>query len=119
MANVAWPAGLPQYVLVSGYTETAPNNTIRTEMAAGPAKLRRRSTAAVRTISCQLRLSYAQRDVLDGFYLTDTASGSVPFDWVHPVTRAAVTMRFVEPPSLAADAAGRHFIASLKLEIMA
>ena len=118
MANVAWPAGLPQYVLVSGYTETAPNNTIRTEMAAGPAKLRRRSTAAVRTISCQLRLSYAQRAALDGFYLSDTASGSVPFDWVHPVTRAAVSIRFVEPPSLAADAGGRHFIASLKLEIV-
>lgn len=56
--------------------------------------------------------------MLDGFYLGDTLSGSVPFDWVHPVTRAAVTMRFVEPPSLAADTAGRHFIASLKLEIL-
>ncbi len=118
MANAVWPAGLPQYVLASGYTEAAPNNTIRTEMAVGPAKVRRRSTAAVRTISCQLRLTYAQRAVLDGFYLTDTASGSVPFNWVHPATRAAVTMRFVEPPSLAADAAGRHFIASLKLEIL-
>lgn len=116
--SVSWPASLPQYVLTQGYAETAPKNAIRTEMAAGPAKVRRRTTADVRVIACQLRLTHAQRATLDGFYLTDTASGSLSFAWVHPVTRDSAEMRFVEPPLYGPAAASTHLIASLKLEIL-
>ncbi|MCP5364116.1 MAG: hypothetical protein H6905_02590 [Hyphomicrobiales bacterium] len=118
MASVSWPLILPQYVLASGYSETPPKNHIRTEMAAGPAKVRRRTTANVRTIACKVRLSHAQQAALDQFYLIDTLSGTLPFDWLHPVSRVPAEMRFIEAPSYAASQNSLHLIASLKLEIL-
>lgn len=118
MASVIWPSSLPQYVLASGYSETPPKNHIRTEMAAGPAKVRRRTTADVRTIACRVRLSHAQQATLDQFYLFDTMSGALPFDWVHPVTRVPAEIRFVEEPGYSASQNSVHLIASLKLEIL-
>jgi len=118
MASASWPSSLPQYVLSSGYSETPPKNHIRTEMAAGPAKVRRRTTANVRSIACKVRLSHAQQATLDQFYLVDTLSGALPFDWVHPVSRAPAEMRFVEEPTYSTAQSSMHLIASLKLEIL-
>jgi hypothetical protein len=114
-----WPATLPQYVLAANYTEAVPDNSIRSETDVGPAKVRRRGTAAPRPISCQVLLTTAQRATLDDFYNTDTKAGSLTWTWVHPVTRAAATFRFVEPISFSATARGQLFTAALSLEIVA
>ena len=118
MASVIWPSSLPQYVLAAGYEEAAPSTTIRTEMTGGVPKVRRNRTAAVRPVRCQLRLTYAQRDVLDGFYGSDTLGGALPFDWVHPVSRAPVEMMFAGVPTYAPAQNAAHLIASLSLEIL-
>lgn len=118
MASVGWPSSLPQYVLAAGYEETSPTTTIRTEMTGGVPKVRRNKTAAVRPVRCQLRLSYAQRDVLDGFYGSDTKGGTLAFDWVHPVTRAPVEMMFASPPTYVPAQNAAHIIVSLSLEIL-
>lgn len=113
-----WPATLPEYVLADGYTEAAPNNAIRSEMEIGPAKVRRRTTATPTPVTCQIRITPAQRADLLMFFETDTASGSLAWDWVHPVTRAAAVFRFTAPPSMTATARGTAFIAALELEIL-
>jgi hypothetical protein len=118
MASVSWPLSLPQFVLAAGYGESPPNTVIRTEMSAGPAKVRRRSTAGVRPIACQVRLSHAQRAILDAFFVDDTKSGSLAFDWLHPITRAPVEARFVEPPAYSVSGSSVHVIAALSLEIL-
>ncbi len=110
MANPTWPASLPQRVAVDGYGEGPPDTTVRTRMDAGPAKVRRRFTAGVRPLSLQIDL--------DGFFGTTLLGGALAFDWVHPRTQAAVTLRFVRPPAyrpLASDAAWQ---AVLQLEIL-
>jgi hypothetical protein len=117
MATVSWPAGLPAYVLAEGYQEHAPDTLLRTPMDAGPAKARRKSTAQVWTITCQVRLTHDQRAVLDQFFVVDTASGALRFDWVHPVTRDACEMRFTERPVYQARGPV-HLVASLALEIL-
>ena len=114
----AWPASLPQLVAVEGYEESPPETALRTEMEAGPAKLRRRFTAGVRPLSVLLDLDAAQVETLDGFFVTDLAGGSLRFDWVHPRTQATVELRFLRPPvyrPLGSDAAWR---AALHLEIL-
>lgn len=40
-----WPASLPQHPLIKEYVEMPQSNVIRSSMAVGPAKSRRRSTA--------------------------------------------------------------------------
>lgn len=118
MSNPVWPLSLPQRPLAQGFNEQVPNTLIRTQMEAGPPKVRRRFTAGIRTMDMQLRITPAQVDALDVFYDSTLQGGALPFDWVHPRTGVAATYRFVEPPSYATMARGRLWTATLKLEIL-
>ena len=118
MTNSVWPASLPQEPLAQGYNEQAPNTVVRSAMEAGPPKLRRRFTAGVRSIECQVRLTPVQVDTLDAFFGSTVAGGALSFDWKHPRNGTAVTFRFVEPPSYTSLARGTLWQATLRLEIL-
>lgn len=111
----SWPVSLPSLEL-DGYAETAPDVVLRSQMDAGPAKVRRRFTAGVRPIAGQVTLTAAQTATLDAFYVTDLAGGATPFDWTHPRTGAACVMRFTEPPGY--TPVEQFYRATLRLEIM-
>lgn len=117
---VAWPASLPQKPLAEGFAEQMRKMGLRSAMDAGPAKQRRRFTAAVRTLKLRLRLTPAQVAALDTFWETDTAGGSLSFTWVHPRTGAGVTMRFIadQPPDVQPVNRGLQYIASFDVEIL-
>ncbi len=112
----AWPGILPAVPLL-GHRETAPDMVVRTEMDAGPAKLRRRFTAGVRPLEVALVLSEAQVAALDNFYVGDLAGGALSFDHFVPRTGAQAKLRFVAPPEyeLAAPSIWR---ARLRLEVL-
>ncbi len=55
MAEYYWPASLPQSPLRANYAHGGANDAIRTEMEFGSAKIRRRSSANMRSLS----LTYA------------------------------------------------------------
>ena len=93
-----WPAAFYGYIVKGSYTETPPQNVLRTQMDAGPAKLRRRSTAAVRSISFTLFLTKASVATFDTFYVTTIQSGSIKFDMYHPRTHVQGEYRFVNQP---------------------
>lgn len=112
-----WPPSLPQRQLVDGYEETLPNIVVRTQMEAGAAKVRRRYTAAVTPVRCNVVLTAAQAETLRTFFVDTVAGGALPFDWVNPLSNAAATYRFVEPPRWSALKPGL-VMASLSLEIM-
>lgn len=98
MPNPVWPTELPQYVDESGYEEKSPETVLESQMDAGPAKLRRRFTTAYRPFRLSISCDAEQVPYFDTFYETTTAFGTIPFDWVHPRTRAAGTFRFRKPP---------------------
>jgi len=100
MATIVWPADLPQEVLFDGYDEQLPNVMLRTTMDAGPAKVRRRFTAAIRTISFNIEMTRAQVVLFETFFNDTLKGGSLAFDWVHPRTQAACTYRFTQPPGI-------------------
>ncbi len=112
----AWPGILPAVPLL-GHRETAPDMVVRTEMDAGPAKLRRRFTAGVRKFQVPLVLSDAQVQALDNFFVTDTAGGSLRFDYMHPRTGAVIKCRFVAPPEYDLVAPSK-WRATLSLEVL-
>lgn len=113
----SWPGTLPQSPLLESYQETAPNGLLRTQMEAGPAKVRRRFTAAPRPFKFRVDLTTAQVGTLDAFFLTTCAMGALAFDWLHPRTGASVSYRFVSPPAYT-PADGDVWKADLDLEIM-
>lgn len=110
----AWPASLPQYVLVDGYGEEPPELLVESPMEAGPATTRRRFTAGESRIACRIAVTGAQKTALETFFKDELKSGAVPFDWVHPVSRDAVVMR-LRRPSFSAEPGGASFIAALEL----
>lgn len=97
-----WPASLPTAPEGPGYNEAAPNTLIRTQMDAGPPKVRQKFTAGVRTFTMSWMLTKAQVATLDAFYLTTCEGGSLSFDGLaHPRTQAAADFRFIAPPAYA------------------
>lgn len=93
-----WPGTLPQYVLEAGYQETLEDQTVESQMDTGPAKVRRRFTNSVRRFQVTIQCDEVQAADFEAFYLTTLAGGSLPFEWVHPRTRAIRTFRFKKPP---------------------
>lgn len=117
MPNPEWPATLPPLTELDGYTESPPKNLLRTQMDAGPAKVRRRFTAGVRQISGKLLMHKDQVAALDSFHQNDLASGALKFDSLHPRTGAAATFRFAAEPAFAARS-GLYYDVTLQLEIL-
>ncbi len=118
MTTPTWPVGLPQLVAVDGYGETPPDTTLRTAMGAGPAKVRRRTTAGIRPLSVHLDLDAAQVETLDTFYLETLQGGALAFDWVHPRTQAVATLRFVRPPAYRPQGSDASWRAAVQLEVL-
>ena len=102
----SWPGSsvLPQVMEYNSYHETMPNNVLRTKMAVGPPKLRRRATAAVRPLSGSMVLDSTQVTILDTFYTSTLSDGVTAFDWTRPRATAVASFRFVKPPEYIAIA---------------
>jgi hypothetical protein len=110
-----WPGTLPAKPLDEGYSEDVPNTLVRTEMDAGPAKVRRRFTAGVRKFNVSFILTTAQIATLDTFFVTDTNAGADQFTWDHPRTEVTGSFRFISPPKYS-SAGGTHWKVSFQLE---
>lgn len=91
-----WPDTLPQAWLNEGYQETLPDVMIRTQMDAGPAKVRRRFTCQVTPIKARLLLTTTEKGYLETFFNTTTAGGSLSFTFPHD---GADVLRFTKAPT--------------------
>jgi hypothetical protein len=116
-----WPGSLPQNQFLN-LTEQRQEARIRTQMDAGPAKMRRRFTAAVRTFTIPIVLNGTQRQAFDSFWINDTQEGTLSFAWSDPVTDVAVNFRFVAQPQWTLEVGGapanRIWKTQLNLEIL-
>jgi hypothetical protein len=115
----AWPNTLPAYVQEGGYSEQIQDQTIESQMDAGPAKIRRRFTKSIRRFRVSMQMTPAQTDAFETFWQTDCRGGSVPFTWVHPRTRTAATLRFRNPaPQISTLGGGTSNVVSFEVEII-
>jgi hypothetical protein len=116
---VDWPTTLPDLQLL-GLTEQRQEARLRSQMDAGPPKMRRRFTAAVVQYQIPVIFTGAQKQTFDAFYKTTLLEGSLPFVWDDPVTDAAVSFTFREAPTFRLDLGGlpnnRIWTATLALE---
>jgi hypothetical protein len=93
----AWPGTLPSYVQESGYVEMPQATSIETSMDIGPAKTRGRFTRKITKFQCVLYMTQAQVATFETFWETTLNRGIDFFDWVHPRTRVAASIRFRNP----------------------
>lgn len=110
-----WPATLPQEPIPDSLTETPPNLLARTEMDAGPAKVRRRYTAGVTDYAMEYVFTPEEMLIWEGFY-NAIGFGVTPFDFPDPRKYwETITVRLVEPPSYKHLGAG-YYSVSMKME---
>lgn len=111
-----WPVSLPK-PLAAGFRETLPVTTIRTEMEQGPAKVRRRTTAAIRKMSMSFLMTKAEIETLENFFLVTVAGGAIAFDFTHPRTGSTVSCRLTRPPEYGANN-GTRFQIDIEMEVL-
>jgi hypothetical protein len=90
-----WPVTLPQKFQQDGFVDTEPNTFVKTEMDAGPPKIRRRFTATHRPVSGSMIMTSTQKAALRTFYQT---YGAMPFTFPDPDSAGTVEMIFMAPP---------------------
>jgi hypothetical protein len=99
----AWSTSLPQKLLIEGYGESVADVSIKSQMDVGPAKVRRRTSAAIRPVAGKMLMNSTQLSAFKTFYNTDLLGGSLRFSWVDPIfSTSTCEMRFTDPPSWSA-----------------
>lgn len=91
-----WPLTLPPTFDQDSFNEQDQDTVIRTQMEAGPAKVRNRFTAGVVNLQGSMLMTKDQTQILDDFYKTNKA---LAFTFTHPRTGVAVSVRFTAPPT--------------------
>ncbi|HBA86023.1 MAG TPA: hypothetical protein DCZ95_18210 [Verrucomicrobia bacterium] len=119
MASITWPATLPQEMMTEGYSQSAADVAMRTEMGAGPAKVRRRYSAGPKPVKGKIFVTAAQLVTFKTFCTTTAIGGTLRFNWHDPDDgTTAAEMRFVSPPSWAPSDNEDNWEVNLDLEIM-
>ncbi len=109
----AWPSGLPEELLQSGYSQSSPDTSLKTEMEVGPAKIRRRSTAQPYPVKGTMKLTESELGTLRTFYETTLFGGSLRFS--HK-SLTAKELRFTAPPSWTMS--NGFYVVQLEFEVL-
>jgi len=108
-----WPNTLPEWPVNNRFSIDPQELTVRSSMDTGPAKVRRRFTAAVYTIKAQYILTSDQWATLLTFY---EDYPSTAFTYKRPDTGDNVDARFVKAPSVSVDA--NSYRVTVELEVL-
>lgn len=92
----SWPASLPKIRLPVEHTRQ--DGTLRTDMEAGPQKVRRRFSAVAQDYRFSLRMTGTQYDTLLDFFEDTLGGGSLRFDMDDPRTGSSEEFRFTASP---------------------
>lgn len=112
-----WPNTLQQVFDSDTFSMVPGVTTIRSDVDAGPAKVRSRFTDAVDNFQASIVIDYAEYNTLMTFYKTSLSNGALPFTMDHPFTGTPVDFRFVSPPQIRPlGNGGRAFKVSFDLE---
>ncbi|PJI56004.1 hypothetical protein CTI14_00275 [Methylobacterium radiotolerans] len=79
MTFPTWPADLPQKLITDGYSYSFADGRLKTAMDAGPPKMRRRFSAAVKAVAGQFYGGVDDVVRLERFWNEETAGGTLPF----------------------------------------
>lgn len=113
-----YPSTLPRLDIVGVASFAGAQNTLRTSMAQGPDKVRRRSTAAPRPATMgHPGFTSEQMRAFFTFYETTTKHGALPFDMDDPIAGEVRSFRFTGPPE--ADPVGAaYWSITVPLEVL-
>lgn len=109
-----FPSSLPK-PSPDGYQETMADNTIRSDMDVGPAKVRKRSTSATTKYRLNYELDNTDVNTLETFFHDTINDGVDTFDMDDPRSGSTETFRIVGPPDINA-LTGTWYRVSINME---
>lgn len=113
----SWPSQLPQRPIADGYNESLQSQVIRTQMDAGPAKSRRRFTAAARMVTARYVLTTSQVAAFEAWFVSDIGAGALAFDWPH--RSGTISARITgDPPYRLSPLGGELWRLDMTLEVL-
>lgn len=113
----SWPSTLQQCLESSGFGYSFGDTRLRSSTGVGPAKVRNTATKSVNPLKGTIFLDKDQYNTLYNFYFTTLVNGTLTFTLLHPITKEAIEVRFVNTPSFV-HIGGTKFQVSLDLEEM-
>lgn len=115
----SWPEALPRCFTFDSLDEGLGDGRIRSDNDAGPAKVRRRSSAAPAPLSGEMIMTPAQWAALRTFITVTTIGGSLPFLFpAQDASGSQLLVRFAENlPRRSRHAAGKLRV-SIALEVL-
>lgn len=114
----AWPASLPEFFEIGGFSEGFPDGLIETQPDQGPAQTRRRFTATVRPVSGSMQVSQDQLDDLREFVDATLMGGSLPFT-IPAATEAGVWLvKFTKGGLPKVSALGLHYRVTFSIVVL-
>ncbi len=118
MTLARWPSTLPRQMMLDGQGETLPDGLLRSDTDAGPAKVRRRSSATPWEMSGTFRMSHTQYDAFRAFIDADLAGGALPFEFPDQRDCAGWLLARIKPGDVTAARIGTGWHVSLKIEVL-
>lgn len=99
MASIDWLTTIDP-ALVGTIQESRVPNYVSDAGQVGAARRRARFTRTLKTFAFTIRMTNAEKLLLDTFIDTTTSGGVAAFNWTHPVTSTVYEMRFAGLPTI-------------------
>jgi len=112
-----WPNTLPQAFQRGSYSETGPNNLIKSDTSIGPAKVRRKTTAGIRKAQGGMYFTQAQLDTFRTFFASEIGDGALAFTFPAQSGGGTWLVRLSDS-AYELTSIGIDWYISLKLEIL-
>src|SRR5262245_41192418 len=103
MADIDWPAELPQ--CVETWNEQALPVTVRTQFDTGRPKVRRRFTGTIRNVDVSMTMAWDKYERVRDFFDVDCRGGVDFFNFPHPYLLEAQEFRMREAPRISNQSA--------------
>lgn len=112
------PAGLQDAIRGDEINISTGDNVVRTKMAIGAERSRRRSSLRVDVMPLSMTLSIPLLTEFEDFFTNTTRDGSLPFYMVHPVKGGQVKVRFTKKGYKLKTIGDRVFSVTTTVEII-
>ena len=96
----AWPISLQDKLNEDAFGLDIGETVLRSDMDVGPAKVRRRMTKSVDTLTCSIDVTTSEYSTFLYFFDTTLNGGVNQFTFDHPITGAPTDFRFGGPPQI-------------------
>lgn len=115
---ISWPESLPQGFMPGTYETTFVDTRVAFEVDQGLPKLSQRHSKGPYPVSGTMHIRGEQLATLRAFFQTDTAGGTVVFEFPSPEGGDDLLVRFARVPEVSALSVRGLFKVSIELEVL-